>query len=253
MIRGGSHAYRRYLSVLLRTTARPRCSPGPAGSVSEVRHQVAVPSKSSPQSATVPSPSSEKQCAASADSTAPRFCATCGAKLVGDAVTGKPVCLLCAPDAQIPVCCPTCGCQGTAAVENIGKPTKCRECGKAFRVTVPSGVVTPTDQPKDSEIDSLVVAVLIKLLRNTSSREQAALALVKLGPAAKPAIKALVDVLYLPSEETSDQDKIAVAKALGAIGPDAKETVASLKELQKHKNQEVQRVAAGALKQIERP
>jgi HEAT repeat protein len=91
------------------------------------------------------------------------------------------------------------------------------------------------------------VATLAELLRdkNDHVRYAAAWALWEVGPPAKTAVPALVELLK--DAEVKD----AAAGALGGIGPEATPAAAALANLLKDKDEEVRRTAADALAKIE--
>jgi hypothetical protein len=103
------------------------------------------------------------------------------------------------------------------------------------------GAAPPGGEPNVASIPSLIRSLK---LRDAAARSRAAVALGKMGPAAREAVPALSTALR-------DRDvsvRAASAYALGRIGPDAKAALADLKTLTRQRA--LHEVATEAIKRI---
>ncbi len=103
------------------------------------------------------------------------------------------------------------------------------------------GATSPGAEPNVAAVPSLIQSLK---LRDAAARSRAAIALGRMGPAARDAVPALSTAL-------KDRDvsvRAASAYALGRIGPDAKSALADLKKLTQQRD--LQEVASQAVRQI---
>ncbi len=120
-----------------------------------------------------------------------------------------------------------------------------------------------TSQQKDINLENvrqIVPGIADAVLdRNLNIRYMAASSLKGFAPVAQPAIPALIQALNTfpggsPALEGPERyyadARSAAAEALGAIGPDAKESIAALTKALKDPSPDVRQAAGAALKQI---
>ena len=110
--------------------------------------------------------------------------------------------------------------------------------GPALDLPMQDPVRRPATERAAGDVDAAIKKSLLDLKDPDSRIRQRALEqLGDLGPAAKPAVGAMIDAL-------KDQDpeiRRLAARALGAVGPDAKEAVPALGERLKDRVQKVAR------------
>ncbi|HJZ58473.1 MAG TPA: HEAT repeat domain-containing protein [Gemmataceae bacterium] len=101
---------------------------------------------------------------------------------------------------------------------------------------------------KDKQ-DSYSVESLTESLKdsNPDTRHQAARALGRLGPKAKPAVPGLIEALKDPDKTV----RIGAIYALADMGPDAAEAIPPLREAARDRDKEISKGAEYALKQIQ--
>src|SRR5262249_20777303 len=102
--------------------------------------------------------------------------------------------------------------------------------------------------------DPAAVPVLVELLRDDhwEVRSSAAMVLARLGPASKPAIPLLIEIVQTESGTGWKRAaKADAVEALGAIGPEAREAAPALAPLLHQPDQVLRLKAAEALRRVD--